>query len=60
MTFLSTMKLKKGIKGTARFNKRKQLFQYQHFLLLVGQNFNLYLNVVQLLTPVLIKTSVAT
>jgi hypothetical protein len=31
--------------GTAHFEKCKQLFEYQH-LLLLSQSFNLYLNVV--------------
>ncbi len=44
--------------GGARFKKCKQLFEYQHLLLLEtsgGRSSNLYLNVVHFLTPVLIR-----
>jgi hypothetical protein len=40
----------RGINGSVHFKKCKQLFEYQHLLLLretsVGQNSNLYLKVV--------------
>jgi hypothetical protein len=47
--------------GTTHFKKRKQLFEYQHLLLLEiygGQSSNLYLNVVHSFNTSVYQTSV--